>query len=135
MAKKKSIVEKFTDTMKGLADTASRALKAEEPPRVDETAAGYVPFAAEGLVSDPTLPIAVQPVRKRATKKAADRRAGRRTGKSSSKSAAKTSARKAAGGKAAKRTARARSKAATRKSTRKTKAMKRGGPEGRKKNR
>jgi hypothetical protein len=131
MAKPKSIVEKFTDTMKGLADTASQALKAEEPPRLDETAAGYMPFAAEGLVSDPMLPVAAQPVRKRRPAK----KAAGRAGKSSSKSAAKTSARKAAGKKAASRPASARAKAATGKSARKTKTMKQGGSKGRKKSR
>jgi|SRR5690349_11023356 hypothetical protein len=56
MAKQKSILDKFTDTMKGLADSASQALKSEEPARVDESAAAYMPFAAEGMVSDP-LPV------------------------------------------------------------------------------
>ena len=55
MAKQKSILEKFSDTVKGLADSASQALKSEEPARVDETTAAYMPFAAEGLVSDPLL--------------------------------------------------------------------------------
>ena len=131
MAKAKSIVEKFTDTMKGLADSASQALKAEEPPRVDETAATYMPFAAEGMVSDPTLPIAVQPVRKR---RAANKAAGRRAGKSSNKTAAKTSARKIAGKTAARRPARTRAKAAAGKFAR-TKTMKRGGRKARKKSR
>ena len=34
MAKPKSIIERFSETVKGLADSASQALKAEEPARV-----------------------------------------------------------------------------------------------------
>jgi hypothetical protein len=78
MGKDKSIIEKFAETMKGLADSAAEALKAEEPPRADATAAVYMPFAAEGLVADPLLvpPLAAQPVRPRkgAAKKTARRR-------------------------------------------------------------
>jgi len=73
MDKDKSILEKFTDAMKGLADTASEALKSEEP--ANAPVASYMPLGAEGLVSDPLLvpPVAAQPVRKkqRAAKKAA----------------------------------------------------------------
>jgi hypothetical protein len=53
----KSLLEKITDTVKGIAtvaaDAASHALKAEEPPlKADETAVTYMPLAADGLVSD-----------------------------------------------------------------------------------
>jgi hypothetical protein len=94
MAKDKSIIEKFRETMKGLADSASEALKAEEPPKADAAAAAYLPFAASGLVSDPVLvpPIAAQPARRktRVAKRA------RRSAKPAKTSARKTSARKAA---------------------------------------
>ena len=64
--KHKSIIERFAETMRSLADNASEALKAEEPPKADVTAAACMPFAAEGLVSDPVLapPVAAQPRRK-----------------------------------------------------------------------
>src|ERR1700749_3071276 len=55
MDKDKSILERFTDTVKDIANSASEALKAEEPPKVEQTNAAYMPFAAEGLVSDPLL--------------------------------------------------------------------------------
>ena len=63
MANDKSILEKFTDTVKDIANSASEALKADEPPKVEQTNAAYMPFAAAGLVSDPLLvpPIAMQP--------------------------------------------------------------------------
>src|SRR5258708_39948998 len=63
----KSIVEKFTETVKGLADSASQALKAEEPARVDKTGAADMPFAAEALLSDPLM---VRPVEAKARKSA-----------------------------------------------------------------
>ena len=68
MDKDKSILEKFTDTVKDIASTAteaaSQALKADEPGlRADERAAAYVPLAADGLVSDPLMvpPVAAAP--------------------------------------------------------------------------
>ena len=69
MDKDKSILEKFTDTVKDMANSASEALKAEEPPKVEQTNAAYMPFAAEGLVSDPLLipPVAAQPPRRKRT--------------------------------------------------------------------
>ena len=77
MDKDKSILEKFTDTVKDIASTAteaaSQALKTDEPAlRADERAAAYVPLAADGLVSDPLMvpPVAAAPERrKRAAKK------------------------------------------------------------------
>src|SRR5262249_59001696 len=67
MDKDKSIIEKFTETVKSLADSASEALKSEEPPKADQSAAAYMPFAAEGLVTDPMMvpPAAAQPVRRK----------------------------------------------------------------------
>jgi hypothetical protein len=67
MAKQISILEKFSETVKGIADSASQALKSEEPSRVDETAAVYMPFAAEGLVSD-ALPVPAAAARGQARK-------------------------------------------------------------------
>ena len=90
MEKDKSILEKFTETMKGLADSASEALKSEEP--ANAPVAAYMPLGAEGLVSDPLLvpPVAAQPVRKKR------RVAKKRSAKTAKKSAPRTSARKAA---------------------------------------
>ena len=97
-AKQRSILEKFSDTVKGIADSASQALKPEEPARIDETTAAYMPFAAEGLVSDPLLlPVATPPPRrKRTAEKAAGRRATRSAKKSTPKKSTKKSARKTA---------------------------------------
>jgi hypothetical protein len=113
-SKEKSILDKFTDTMKGLADNASQALKREKPAQVDDTAAGYMPFAAEGMVSDllPVPPIATQPVR---GKRAPSERGKRRAAKRSRKTAAVKPARKATG-----KSAVARSKATARKTARKS---------------
>ena len=123
MAKRKSILDKFTDTMKGLADSASQALKSEEPARVDESAAAYMPFAAEGMVSDllPVPPIATQPARQ---KRAPSEKGKRRAAKRSRKTAAAKPARRATA-----KSARARTKAAGRKSAMKTsrKKLKRDG--------
>ena len=69
MDKDKSIIAKFTETMKGLADGAAEALKAEQPPKIGERPAGDMPFASAGLVSDP-LPVRR---RKRAAKNTAAR--------------------------------------------------------------
>jgi hypothetical protein len=117
-SKEKSILDKFTDTMKGLADSASQALKSEEPARLDESAAAYMPFAAEGMVSDllPVPPFASQPGRR---KRAPGEKEKDRAAKRSRKARAAKPARKAA--------AKSRAKAATRKSVRKTsgKAFKR----------
>src|ERR1700756_1139809 len=86
MSKDKSILERFTDTVKDIANSASEALKSEEPPKVEQTNAAYMPFAAEGLVSDPLLvpPVVTQPPRRKRT--------ARKTAKRSAK---KSSARKA----------------------------------------
>lgn len=121
--KEKSILDKFTDTMKGLADSASQALKSEEPARVDESAAAYMPFAAEGMVSDPlpVPPFAVEPPpRKRAPSEKGKRRAAKRT--------RRTTARKSAR-KATAKSTRTRTKAEARKTARKTsrKTVKRAG--------
>ena len=101
MDKDKSIIEKFTETVKGLADSAAEALKAEEPPKAGETAAAYMPFAAEGLVSDPLLvpPVTAQPVRKKkrakkSTRKSANKSASSRSSKAAKKSTAAKAARK-----------------------------------------
>jgi hypothetical protein len=110
----KSILERFTDTVKDIANSASEALKAEEPPKVEQTNAAYMPFAAEGLVSDPLLvpPIAAQlPRRKRTAKKAAKKSSARKS--SARKTATKRAAPKKAR-KAAKTSARGRSKASSR---------------------
>ena len=63
----KSILEKFTETVKDVAkaatDAPSLALKADAPAlKADERAVAYMPLAADGLVSDPLM---VPPVRLR----------------------------------------------------------------------
>ncbi len=132
MAKEKSILDKFTETMKGLADSASQALKADEPARVDETAAAYMPFAAEGFVSDPlpVPPIEAQPPRrkrgaakktaKRGARKAATGKAAKTTNKHTNKTAKKSTPKK----RAARKTASARSKQTARTSKRRGGATK-----------
>lgn len=77
MDKDKSIIAKFSEAMKGLADSAAEALKAAEPQTTGERTVGGKPSAAAGLVSDPLLvpPVAVQPVRRR--KRAAKTKAAR----------------------------------------------------------
>lgn len=114
MDKDKSILERFTDTVKDIANSASEALKAEEPPKVEQQSnAAYMPFAAEGLVSDPLLvpPVAALPPRRK--------RAARRTAKTSAKksSARKATAKRAApkkAKKAAKTSVRGKSRASSR---------------------
>ena len=131
MAKEKSILDKFTKTMKDLADSASQALKTEEPARVDETAAAYMPFAAEGFVSDP-LPVppiaAPSPRRKRSaakktakktTRKAAARKTNRAAKKATSKKAARKSAGKLAGARSKQAAKTARRRGSARKTARK----------------
>ena len=124
MDKDKSILEKFTDTVKDIANSASEALKAEEPPKVEQTNAAYMPFAAEGLVSDPLLvpPIAAQPprrkriARKTAKKSSARKAAARHAAPKKARKAAKTSARgksKTASRNAAKASAKRTTKSAT----------------------
>ena len=98
----KSILEKFTDTVKGIAstaaDAASAALKAEEPPLKDsDVVAMPLPLAGAGLVSDPMLvpPIAAPMPRRK--KRAAAKRTVAKSAKKAGKKAAKTkSAKKSA---------------------------------------
>jgi len=135
MGKDKSIIEKFAETVKGLADSASEALKSEEPPKADQTAAAYMPFAAEGMVSDPLLvpPVASQPARKkrRVAKKAAKRsgtiaknpgtkKSARRAAKKSAASRSKSSARKAVGASARKASAKKAARASAKKRSKNT---------------
>ncbi len=111
MDKDKSILEKFTDTVKEMANSASEALKADEPPTVEQSNAGYMPYAAEGLATDPLQvpPLAARPRKpaakgrsrpktaaKRATPKKQPRKAAKTSARSKSKarSAAKASARR-----------------------------------------
>jgi hypothetical protein len=128
--KDKSIIEKFTDTVKELADSATQALKSDDPKRAAQTTAVYMPFAAEGMVSDPLIvaPVVVQPARKRRTaRKAARRGAGKRAAGAPAKKSARKGATKSTR-KTARKTARksirtsqaARSKSATARTVRKT---------------
>jgi hypothetical protein len=116
----KSILEKFTDTVKGIAstaaDAASAALKAEEPPLKDnDVVAVPLPLAGAGLVSDPVMlvpPIAAPAPRRK--KRAAPKRSAARTQKTAKKAGKKT------GKKASKKTARKSAKQAAKKTTSKT---------------
>ena len=117
----KSILEKFTDTVKGIAstaaDAASAALKAEEPPLKDnDVAAVPLPLAGAGLVSDPVMlvpPIAAPAPRRK--KRAAPKRSVARTRKTAKKAGKKTG--KKTGKKASKKTVRKSAKQASKKTT------------------
>lgn len=111
MGNAKSILEKFTDTVKGIAATATNAaheaLKAEEPPlREEDLAALSLPLAGDGFVSDPMLvlpPLAAQAPRRK--KRAAPRRSAgkaRTTAKKAVKKSARKVAKKPAAGKSKK---------------------------------
>jgi hypothetical protein len=119
----KSILEKFTDTVKGIAstaaDAASAALRAEEPPLKDnDVVAVPLPLAGAGLVSDPMLvpPIAA-PAPRRRKRTVSKRKAGpaQTSAKKSGKKAAKKTAKKTAP-----RTGKKAVKKAIKKATRKT---------------
>ncbi len=119
MGKDKSILDKITDTVKGVASTASDALKPdEEATKADERTATYVPLAADGLVSDPVVPPVATPRKRRAAPKRAATSA-RRTA-----AAAKKAARKRSASKAGKKSAKKRSAKAAKKTAKKTKAAK-----------
>jgi hypothetical protein len=119
MAKQRSILERFSDTMKGLTDSAALALKSEEPARVDETSAAYMPFVAEGLVSDPLLvaPAATQLGRRkrRAPKKTARRGAAK---KSAPRKPVRKAARKSASARSRQVTKTTKNRGGTRKAAR-----------------
>jgi hypothetical protein len=136
MGNDKSILEKFTDTVKGIAETAtnaaSQALKAEQPPvKEEDLAALSMPLAGDGFVSDPMLvpPAAAAPrPRKRAAPKRSAGKAqktAKTAGKKAVKKAAKQSARKVTkksavrkSSKAAKKTTRRPTRTRTRKTAR-----------------
>src|ERR1700761_8707803 len=93
MGKDKTILEKITDTVKDIAtlatDAAGHALKPEPSLKADERMAAYVPLAADGLVSDPTMvPVAAAPV---AQKRTAARRKAKKASKPTARKAQKTS--------------------------------------------
>ena len=94
MAKQKSILEKFSEAVKDLADSASKALKAEEPPRLDRTSAVFMSPSAEGPASDPLLApqIATQPAQRK--RRLAKSSAAWRRARTARKSAPKKSAQK-----------------------------------------
>jgi hypothetical protein len=85
MGNDKSILEKFTDTVKDIAniatDAASHALSAEEPAlKPGEQAASMAP-AADGFVADPMVmvPLAGARKKKRVTAKPAKKARGKKT--------------------------------------------------------
>lgn len=128
----KSILEKFTDTVKGIAstaaDAASAALKAEEPPLKDnDVVAVPLPLAGAGLVSDPMMlvpPVAAPAPRRR--KRAAPKRSVAKTRKTAKKAGKKTGkkAAKKATKKTSKKTAKKTAKKTSRKATKKSAASK-----------
>lgn len=122
MAKDKSLMEKFADTVRDVAkaatDAAGAALKPETSvaSKLDERTAGYVPLAADGLVSDPMMATAMARPHPRRKKRAAKRVPRTPTRKRANKSVRKPSA------KSAKRSASRKSgRAASRKTPRMTK--------------
>jgi len=128
----KSILEIFTDTVKGIAstaaDAASAALKAEEPPlRDNDVVAVPLPLAGAGLVSDPMMlvpPVAAPAPRRR--KRAAPKRSVAKTRKTAKKAGKKTGkkAAKKATKKTSKKTAKKTAKKTSRKATKKSAASK-----------
>jgi hypothetical protein len=123
----KSILEKITDTVKGIAsvatEAASHALKSEEPPlKADKTAVAYMPLAGDGFVSDPLMvtPIAVAPARKK--KRAAKKRVAKKVSKKTTRKTAKKTAKKSAKKSVRKtvKSAAKKSKKAAKKTTKKT---------------
>lgn len=106
MAKDKSLMEKFADTVRGVAktaaDAASAALQPDTPAsKAGQRSAAYVPLAADGLMADPMM-VAPEP-RPRRKRRTAPKRAtsgkARRPAKglvraSSAKGAQKASTRK-----------------------------------------
>ena len=124
MGKDKSLMEKFADTVRDVAKTAteaaSAALKPDAPAasRVDRRTAAYVPLAADGLVADPLMVPPVAKARPRRTKRAAKRTAKRAT-RATTRRPAKKGARKSAKS-ARKPAAKGSRRAASRKTARKT---------------
>jgi hypothetical protein len=102
MGNDKSILEKFTDTVKDIAsiaaEAANHALSAEEPVlKPGERAVAYMPLAADGFVGDPMMvaPIVGARKKKRAAAKPAANKARKKTAaKASKKTAGKTATRK-----------------------------------------
>ena len=119
MGKDKTIIEKFADTLRDVAKTAteaaSEALKAERPATsgVEERTAAYVPLAADGLISDPLMVPPMAQTRPRRKKRAAAKRS-----RATARKPAKKSVRKSKSAK--KSTARKSSRTASSKSARKT---------------
>src|SRR4051794_14626875 len=104
MAKEKTILEKFTDTVKDIASTATEAanyaLKVDESGlKAQERAVAYMPLAADGLVSDPLMVPPVAVVKKKRAKKSTTAKkrvtkAAEKSAKKSTKAVKKSSARK-----------------------------------------
>jgi hypothetical protein len=99
MAKDKSLMKKFADTVRDVAKTATEAASAAlQPPaasKADQRAAAYVPLAADGLVADPMMAAPMVQPRPRGKNRAAPKRAAKTTKKPAKKSAARTSSRAA----------------------------------------
>jgi hypothetical protein len=126
MEKDKSLMQRFADTVRDVAKTAteaaSAALQPETPAasKVERRAAAYVPLAADGLVSDPLMVPPMPQPRSRRRKRAAPKRAAKKTAKTTRKPAKKSTPKSSAKS-AGKSAARASGRAASRKAARKTK--------------
>jgi|SRR5437667_6628303 len=110
MDKDKSVLQKISDTIRDIADATSKAaedaLRPEQPGKVEERTAAYVPLAANGLVSDPMMvpPVTDTPARKkRAPKRAANRGSTKKAARAPA-GRAKTGAKKTSGKVATNRT-------------------------------
>jgi hypothetical protein len=112
------------------ADAASYALKKEKPPlKADDSAALYVPLAAEGLVAAPLMPPIAGTARRRkksATKRTAGKASRRKPAAKATKKAAKKSRvrKSGASGRSRRVPAKATSAAATKKRAAKKTARK-----------
>lgn len=128
MGKDKSIIEKFADTVREVAKTAteaaSEALKPGPPSTVEGRTATYVPLAADGLVANPLMmaPMPESRERRKRRAKRATRKPARKAARKPTKKSARTSPARAAKKVAKKSSARKTKKAAktARKTTRKT---------------
>lgn len=139
MGNDKSILEKFTDTVKDIAhiaaDAASHALSPEEPAlKPGEHAVAYMPMAADGFVSDPMIvapirasrkkkPVAARPAarkpRKNKTARAVARKSAKKNARKNATKAGKKSVRKAAKKTAARKPGKAAKKKAAKSAGRK----------------
>ena len=130
MDKDKSVLEKISDTIRNIAGATSKAavdaLRPEQPGKVEERTAAYMPLAADGLVSDPMMvrPVTDTPAKKKRAPKRAANRASRKKAAKAPAGRAKTAAKKTSG-KIARSPTRTGAKAAARKGIKETQKSRR----------